>query len=101
MERNKKRNRREWAEIIDEQERSGQSARAFCQARSIGPASFYQWRRRLRDDVSGTGSRTDEKGTFIDMGHIDPSGVSTSAGANPCVVTLDLGEGFKLTINRG
>ena len=32
---------------IAEQEKTGLSASAFCQARGIGLASFYAWRRRL------------------------------------------------------
>ena len=36
-----------WQRQIAEQEKTGLSASAFCQARGIGLASFYAWRRRL------------------------------------------------------
>ena len=36
-----------WEHQIAEQEKTGLSAPAFCQARGIGLASFYAWRRRL------------------------------------------------------
>ena len=36
-----------WQRQIAEQEKTGLSASAFCQARGIGLAAFYAWRRRL------------------------------------------------------
>ena len=101
MKRRKKRSREEWVEIIGRQERSGLAARAFCQGEGIGLASFYQRRRRLREGVSGSESGMDSKEAFIDMGPIGASGVSTSADVSPWAVTLDLGEGVRLTLQRG
>jgi hypothetical protein len=34
--------------MIEMQERSGQSVKAFCRERGLGEASFYGWRKRLR-----------------------------------------------------
>ena len=101
MERRKIRSRRQWAEIIGEQERSGLSAKDFCLGKSIGLANFYQWRRRARDEVSGAEGKMYASESFIDMGQIGSAGVAASNGVNPWVVTLDLGEGFKLTLERG
>ncbi len=102
MERGKRRSRGQWAQIVDEQERSGLSARAFCRRNSIGTGSFYLWRRRLRGDtVSRADGGAEEQKTFIDMGRIDSSGVELSAGEGPLVVTLALGAGVALTIRRG
>lgn len=39
-----------WNKLIGEQEASGQKARPFCRERGIGEHSFYQWRKRLRED---------------------------------------------------
>ena len=36
-----------WCALIAEQERSGQSVRAFCQQHEVNEHSFYQWRKRL------------------------------------------------------
>ena len=101
MGRRQRRSQRQWEKIIGEQERSGLSARAYCKAESIGTASFYQWRRRLGDAVSGVKGGTDSRESFLDMGPIGSSGVSAATGVSPWVVTLDLGEGFKLTLKRG
>src|SRR5918993_2852790 len=38
----------EWKRIIELQEKSGQSVKVFCQDRGLGEASFYSWRKRLR-----------------------------------------------------
>ena len=39
-----------WSKLIAEQEARGQKVRPFCRARSIGEQSFYQWRKRLRQN---------------------------------------------------
>lgn len=39
-----------WSKLIGEQEASGQMVRPFCRERGIGEHSFYQWRKRLRED---------------------------------------------------
>ena len=41
---------RVWRERIEAWAASGMSARAFCGEHGIGPASFYSWRRRLREE---------------------------------------------------
>ena len=101
MERSKRKSLRQWEKLVGEQARSGLSARRFCQAKSIGLASFYQWRRRLGDAGSGSEGGKNSGGRFIDMGQIDSSGSSTSTDGNSWVVTLDFGEGVKLTLQRG
>ncbi len=42
--------RKYWQKLIAEQAASGQKIRPFCQDRGIGEHSFYQWRKRLRQD---------------------------------------------------
>lgn len=39
-----------WAKLLAEQEASGDRIRPFCRERGIGEHSFYQWRKRLRED---------------------------------------------------
>lgn len=38
---------RRWRGLIEEQGRSGQSVRVFCQSRGIPEPSLYAWRRKL------------------------------------------------------
>jgi hypothetical protein len=40
--------REKWRRIIFSQRGSGQTVAAYCQARGIGQASFFAWKRRLR-----------------------------------------------------
>jgi putative transposase len=103
MNRRKQRNRQEWKRIIGEHRRSGLTAVAFCRRKKVGLASFYRWRQRLSDGGEPkVESRTEP---FIDMGRLEQKGVSAaemSAGAaGDLVVTLDLGDGARLTIRRG
>jgi transposase-like protein len=37
-----------WSNLIAEQEASGQTIRAFCQAQGVGDHSCYDWRKRLQ-----------------------------------------------------
>ena len=39
----------EWSVVIAEQKKSGQSIRAFCQAKGIHPNVFYRKQKLLRD----------------------------------------------------
>lgn len=39
-----------WGKRIAEQEASGQAVRRFCQERNLREHSFYQWRKRLREN---------------------------------------------------
>ncbi len=38
-----------WSKLIAEQEAGRQKVRPFCRERGIGEASFYYWRKRLRN----------------------------------------------------
>jgi len=47
-----------WRGIVREQALSGLSAAAFCRQSQISQASFYAWRRRLRNAANNTGQET-------------------------------------------
>ncbi len=51
MSQKPKEERRElWRQKIEQQEKSGQSVRAFCSEQGLGENSFYWWRQRFRRD---------------------------------------------------
>lgn len=43
--------RQAWADRIDRFEQAGQTVAQFCAAEGVSPASFYQWRRKLRSEA--------------------------------------------------
>jgi transposase-like protein len=43
-----------WQQVIAQQEKSGQSVRAFCRERDISEHSLYMWRQRLRREIPVT-----------------------------------------------
>jgi transposase-like protein len=43
-----------WAERIKRFEYASQTVAEFCSDEGVSPASFYQWRRRLRSEVTPT-----------------------------------------------
>jgi putative transposase len=50
-------NRRAWADRFERFEQSGQSVTEFCKAEAVSPASFYQWRRKLRPEPATLSQR--------------------------------------------
>jgi hypothetical protein len=40
-----------WRKVIGEQSGSGQSVTTFCRGKGISDASFYTWRKRLREET--------------------------------------------------
>jgi transposase-like protein len=50
MSRRQEERREWWRQRIAQQERNGQSIRAFCKEQGVGEHSFYSWRQRLREE---------------------------------------------------
>src|SRR5713101_6639473 len=40
-----------WQELVSQQEKSGLSVHAFCKQRDVTEASFYNWRKQLRNNT--------------------------------------------------
>jgi hypothetical protein len=40
-----------WQELVSQQEQSGLSVHAFCKQRDVTEASFYNWRKQLRNNT--------------------------------------------------
>ena len=38
-----------WRELIERQQQSGRSIRAFCESEGVSQPSFYSWRKRLQE----------------------------------------------------
>jgi transposase-like protein len=51
MSRTQEERRSYWRQFITQQEQSGLSVRAFCQQHRTGEHSFYQWRKRLAEEL--------------------------------------------------
>lgn len=100
--RERRRGRGEWERIVRAQEESGLSVRAFCLRESVGTASFYTWRRRIRATASGSASEGRAlRESFIDLGRIGSGLRASGEMARSFEVRVDFGEGFTLTVRRG
>jgi len=75
-----RRSEAEWQHLIDQQERSGLSATAFCQQQGLSSKTFYKRRQALRQQRSAAPSAE----RFI---KVQPK--STAAMATPPTVVLD------------
>ena len=81
----------EWQQLVSEWLQSDQSASQFCTERSIGYASFCQWRKRLSapevpEQVAAPG--------FIDLG------VLSSGAPGHWQIVLSLGNGVELKLSQ-
>jgi hypothetical protein len=84
---------KQWEQTVAEQAASGLSAAAFCRDRSVAPALFYQWRRRLRGDTAEASAAA--AAGFVEM--VAGSG----PGSRGSGVALRLGEGLTVALERG
>jgi hypothetical protein len=100
MKRAQRRSVQQWAQIIEEQEGSGLDAQGFCKSHTIALASFYQWRRRLRNEAKEAQGCVNKTEPFIEVGQIGAAAMTSESGTGPLMVTLDFGEGLKVTVQR-
>ena len=94
----------DWRDRLKRQASSRQSVAAFCQSEGVSVATFYWWRKRLRDlDSATAGKAVDAR--FLDLGTVqaDPSlyldQPAHRLGAS-LELRLDLGQGIVLHIAR-
>jgi len=94
VKRNARRSPEQWQEIIHSQQQSGLSARAFCEQRELGYASFCNWRKRLSVVKSQQGdNRSAPDADFIDL--------STLPGSQSgWQIILKLGDGMELSLSK-
>ncbi len=81
-----------WRELIGEQERSGQSAAAFCRARGLSPTHLFAWKKRLI--LAGPQS-------FVEV-HLTDAGRATQAAAvHSSAIEIRLAAGRSLLVEPG
>lgn len=56
-----------WRQALERQTRSGVSIAAFCEAEGVSTASFYAWRRRLRDSRSRRRDEGDQRPRLVPL----------------------------------
>jgi putative transposase len=95
-----RRSRQEWERIVKDQASSGLSARKYCDQKSIGLASFYEWRRRLSTGESLLIDGKEGK-SFIDIGQLGGTGGDSTVIGNGLELTVELGGGLRIVVRRG
>jgi len=89
---------RYWRAAISEQRRSGQSVRAYCRDGGLSEASFYAWRRELKQRrtvrAQKTPQRTGRGARFVPVrlaaGSVSPPGFTSIEVALPSGAVLRL-----------
>ncbi len=85
------RSRSQWQDLLNDFASMDISAREFCNDRDLGYASFLRWRRLLSEQTSKPAA------PFVDLSSL---ATTASAGRSGWNVTLDLGDGVILQLER-
>ena len=86
----------QWQSLVNQQQRSDLSARAFCTEHHIGYASFCQWRKRLTS--TETLSVAEPEPSFIDLSAL---GADSTGQESRWHIVLSLGNGVELRLSQG
>ncbi|WP_321473443.1 IS66 family insertion sequence element accessory protein TnpA [uncultured Paludibaculum sp.] len=81
-----------WRELIAEQERSGQSAAAFCRARGLSPTHFFAWKKRLI--LAGPQP-------FVEVHLVDAGTATQTAAGHGSAIEIRLPAGRSLLVEPG
>ena len=83
--------RKRWTDRLSRFDESGLTVAQFCKQERCSPASFYQWRRKLRDNESAQATGP----TFVPVKIRD---VTEPLMSRQATVSLDLPGGVRLKI---
>ena len=88
-----RRTQAQWQKLIDDQARSGLSAKQYCQQNALGYASFCKWRQRLSSPLRSAQEPATEP-AFVDLSALQQA---TEPGWH---ITLKLGNGVELVLSQ-
>jgi len=92
-----------WRLALDEQRRSGISAKAFCQQQGLSVPSFYAWRRKIqqREERSAIADRGDQH-RLVPVTVVAAGRRGATANASPHAGRIEIvtPDGFTLRVDR-
>ncbi|WP_347333047.1 IS66 family insertion sequence element accessory protein TnpA [Marinimicrobium locisalis] len=91
-----RRSSEQWQSLVEQWQKSGQSAKQFCKEQGLGYASFCRWRKRLTqtDKKTSAAEPSSPEPSFIDLASL---GASQPGGWH---IVLSLGGGVELTLSQ-
>ena len=90
--------RRQWQERVTRFATSDLNVAEFCQQEGVGTASFYQWRRRLRDSLATADAPATHTPRFLPLVLAGAPPLAGSLG--PVALELELPNQVRLRIAR-
>ncbi|MAE69202.1 MAG: IS66 family insertion sequence hypothetical protein, partial [Gemmatimonadetes bacterium] len=87
--------RERWQQLLAEQAKSGLSIGAFCEREGLRPATFAQWKRRLRGGAESPRCAPGQENSWLEL-----SSAGSRAPAGDWEIELDLGNGMRLRLRR-
>jgi hypothetical protein len=90
-----------WRERIADQQRGGESVRAFCRKNRLTEASFYRWRKeiRLRDRKTADNLTPPALAPVVVID--EPHGKATPQSISPTSIEIVLGNGTTVRVPPG
>ena len=62
----------QWRALLEQQRVSGQTVKAFCAEHGLGQASFYAWRRHLRQQADQPGDSSKPSSSEAGQARVEP-----------------------------
>ena len=90
----------QWRERIARHAVGGMSVAAFCKQEGVSAATFYEWRRRLRQPDGRATAERAAPPVFVDLGAMPLAEASDATPAGTLSIRLELPGGVVLTIAR-
>lgn len=93
MKHHPRRTAAEWQQLVEEQQESGSTQKAFCEMQGIRPATFGYWKRKL-SAVSSVDHGADS--SWLDLSSL----TAAKAPSSSWRIELDLGNGVILRLTQ-
>jgi len=87
---------KEWQKIIESQQSSALSQRAYCQEKGLNPVTFSNWKRKLGMNQKDT---EDMPGSWLEL-PLPKSAEQKDVNSSGWNIELDLGDGVCLRLSQ-
>jgi len=96
----RRRNKQQWQQLINDQQRSGLSQKAFCRQQGIAVATFGYWKRKLQPVLEATKQQSGAGAPWLELSHLPPPSRDDAEidRAVDWQIELELGHGVYLRL---
>ena len=89
-----------WRWVLEEQRRSGLTAKAFCQQQGVSLPSFYAWRRKIRERDALANRVADPQQSLVPVTVVDSGDNDVSQLRSAKSIEIITPSGFTLRVDQ-